>query len=176
MLTAPFPHPWKDNPEGCQRVAGGRSGKRGNDHRSGVAWSSTPERGARPNRFATPRPGTPGHPDSRRVNGPGPKPKWSPHGSNKSGTPPGCGTSPAPPTGGRRPEKPSATFGYRLQPSGLAHPECPNPSLLQRRGGIRLSDFGLLSAFDLRPSDLGCDEEPKDHSINARYDLPALFY
>src|ERR1035437_1929808 len=37
----------ESNPEGWQRVAGGRSGKMGNDHRKGVGWSSTPERGAR---------------------------------------------------------------------------------------------------------------------------------
>jgi len=35
------------NPQGWQRVAGGRLGQRGNDHRKGVGWASTPERGAR---------------------------------------------------------------------------------------------------------------------------------
>jgi hypothetical protein len=37
----------ESNPEGWQRVAGGRSGQMVNDHRKGVACPSTPERGAR---------------------------------------------------------------------------------------------------------------------------------
>ena len=166
MLTAPFPHPWKDNPEGCQRVAGGRSGKRGNDHRNSASEGPSPWRGARRSYQTTPRPRIPGHLISWRVTGSGAMPISSPHGSNESGTQPEVATP-------KNPRRPPATL---WQPSRLTAPYCPNSSLLQRKRGIRHSDFGLLSAFGLRPSDLGSDEEPKDHSINAPYDLPALLY
>jgi hypothetical protein len=49
------------NPLGWQRVAGGRSGQRGNDHRKGVGWSSTPKRGARPTTRRRHGPAPPAH-------------------------------------------------------------------------------------------------------------------
>ena len=39
--------PREANPQGWQKVAGGRSGQGGNDHRKDARWSRTPERGAR---------------------------------------------------------------------------------------------------------------------------------
>jgi hypothetical protein len=154
MLTAPFPHPWKDNPEGCQRVAGGRSGKRGNDHRDSASDGPAPWRGARPNRFATARPRIPGHLNSWRVTGSGAMPISSPHSSNESGTPLGCRTSPAPLTGGCRPEEPSATSGYplatlRVGRSILSKLESPPKEERDSALGFRPS-FGLrASAFGL---------------------------
>jgi hypothetical protein len=155
MLTAPFPHPWKDNPEGCQRVAGGRSGKRGNDHRNSASEGPAPWRGARRSYQTTPRPRIPGHLNSWRVTGSGAMPISSPHGSNESGTPPGCRSSAAPLTGGRRPEKPSATSGYPLATlqvdrSILSKLESPPKEERDSALGFRPS-FGLrASAFGLR--------------------------
>ena len=116
------------NPLGWQRVAGGRAGQRGNDHRKGVGWSSTPERGARPNHVRTARPFIPGRlPRSSHSNylalgqsqsrvraaatclaprrGAGPLPRH-------------CSEVAAP----QNPRRPPATV---WQPSGLAAPEWP---------------------------------------------------
>jgi hypothetical protein len=120
------------NPEGCQRVAGGRSGQRGErPPEKRVGWLSTPERGARPNEATIgwlkslgPQSkclGSISGTHGRRVPAQfsGVTPISIPRGSNESGTPPGCKTPPAPLPGGRRPKKPSATSGYRLaNPSG----------------------------------------------------------
>jgi hypothetical protein len=125
------------NPEGWQRVAGGRSGAKGErPPEKRVGWSRTPDRGARPNQATIGRPysqsrlarsyhskclgsirGT--HVRKVPASISGATPISSTRGSNESGTPPGCRSYPAPWPGGRRPKKPSATSGYRLaNPSG----------------------------------------------------------
>ena len=95
------------NPQGCQRVAGGRSGKGGNDHRKAASESEHPGRGAR----AAP---------------------WSARAGSKAGLAPlpGCRTSPAPLPGGRRPHNPRRPPATLWQPFRLTKPECPNFTLL----------------------------------------------
>jgi hypothetical protein len=119
------------NPQGWQRVAGGRSGQRGNDHRKGARWFSTPERGARLNHLTREPRSTPGHLARNSHNqhlgstsgthgqavtaqSSGTLPISSMRGRKESGTPPGCRAFCTPLPGGRRPGKPSATSGYRL--------------------------------------------------------------
>jgi hypothetical protein len=125
------------NPEGWERVAGGRSGQKGErPPEKRVGWSSTPVKGARPNQATIGRPCSQsrlahsslskylGSMRGTHVRGvpaqiSGATPISSTRGSNESGTPPGCRSYPAPWPGGRRPKKPSATSGYRLaNPSG----------------------------------------------------------
>src|ERR1035441_8513152 len=97
------------NPQGCQRVAGGRSGKGGNDHRKAASESEHPGRSAR---AAT----------------------WSARAGSQAGLapPPGCRTSAGPLPGGRRPHKPRRPPATLWQPFGLTKPEC-----LRERAGVR---------------------------------------
>jgi hypothetical protein len=131
------------NPQGWQRVAGGRSGQRGNDHRKGIEWCSTPDRGARPNHLTTERFSTPGHlarSSHSKYLALGQRQSRARAATMSLAPRPVCGTSPAPLPGGRRPKKPSATSGYRLQPFWLTALEYPNstaglgsPALRQAR-------------------------------------------
>ena len=98
------------NPEGCQRVAGGRSGQGGNDHRKTC--------------FGTAHPG--GVPDVASIRT---TPARMTGLSEISLVPqPGCRPTPAPLSGGRRPQDPRRPPATLCQPFGLTRPECPNPS------------------------------------------------
>jgi len=108
----------KTNPQGWQRVAGGRSGQRGNDHRRSALDGRAPRRGVpeskrpdRSNHLTTARPFTPGH-LARRV--------WHPR-RGAGHLLRRCAEVAAP----RNPRRPPATL---WQPSGLTDPECPNSS------------------------------------------------
>jgi hypothetical protein len=95
------------NPQGWQRVAGGRTGQRGDDHRKTASEGRAPREGCQSCTLA-------------RTNSLG----------SRSGTPAGvpgiaCAVtrrSPAP----QKPRRPPATL---WQPFGLAIPECPNSPL-----------------------------------------------
>ena len=98
------------NPEGCQKVAGGRPGQGGNDHRKTCIGSAHPG----------------GVPDVALIRS---TPARMTVRSEISLAPqPGCRSTPAPLSGGRRPQdphRPPATF---CQPFGLTRPECPFPA------------------------------------------------
>ena len=98
------------NPEGCQRVAGGRTGQGGNDHRKTCIGSAHPGGvlDAALTRFTPAR--LTGLSEISLAPGPGSR------------------STPAPLSGGRRPQdprRPPATF---CQPFGLKRQECPNSS------------------------------------------------
>ena len=98
------------NPEGCQTVAGGRTGQGGNDHRKTC--------------FGTAHPG--GVPDVALTRStPAPMTGLS---EISLAPQPGCRSTPAPLSGGRRPQDPRRPPATLCQPFGLTRPECPNSS------------------------------------------------
>jgi hypothetical protein len=112
-----FGHSGAVNPEGCQRVAGGRSGQRGNDHRKSASDGLAPRRGV-PAQFS------------------GATPISNPRGSNDSGTlsgvqNPSCAVarrSPSPKTLGDLRLPSGKPFGFLIQnvhTSGRAVPALP---------------------------------------------------
>ena len=108
----------ESNPQGWQRVAGGRSGQTGNDHRETASDGRAPRGGVpeprrpdRSNHLTTAQPFTPGHP-ARRV--------WHPSRGAELLLR-RCPEVAAP----KNPRRPPATL---WQPSGLTAPECPNSS------------------------------------------------
>ena len=95
------------NPEGCQKVAGGRPGQGGNDHRKTCIGSAHPG----------------GVPDVALIRS---TPARMTGRSEISLAPqPGCRSTPAPLSGGRLPQDPRRPATTLCQPFGLARPECP---------------------------------------------------
>ena len=93
------------NPQGCQRVAGGRSPFALNDHRKAASDSEHPEGSARAAR-------------------------WPPRASPEADLAPlpGCRRSPTSLTGGRRPHYPRRPPATLWQPCGLTKPKRPTSS------------------------------------------------
>ena len=105
------------NPEGWQRVAGGRSGQRGNDHRKTASDGRAPRRGARPSPGVL-QPATLGQAPPRRC--------WHPcRGAELLRR---CYPEVAAP-------KPPTASGYPLATLRVDRPKCPNSSLLLWRTG-----------------------------------------
>jgi hypothetical protein len=127
-----------DNPQGWQRVAGGRSGQRGNDHRKTALDGPASRRGVpepwrhdRSNEETTTRPFTRGH--AART----PHRKYlgsisSGLSTDESGTPAGVQEFSCAAARRSPPKKPSATSGYplatlRVDRSGMSKPQCSPP-------------------------------------------------
>jgi hypothetical protein len=105
-FTTPAPlsrQPAETNPQGWQRVAGGRSGQRGNDHRKAASDGRAPRKGV-PEPW---RPDQSSHLTTARPSAPG-------HLAAGSGTPAGVQDFSRAVARRSPPQKPSATSGYPL--------------------------------------------------------------
>jgi hypothetical protein len=129
---SPQNSPMEANPQGWQKVAGGRSGQGERpperrqmfQHPGEGCQTQTRDHGM------APQCGLLDPQFSHLVSGGTATPISSPHGRDESGTPQGCGSFPAPLPGGRLLGKPSATSGYRLVTLRV---DCSGMSKLQRQ-------------------------------------------
>jgi hypothetical protein len=129
-----LPTETESNPEGCQKVAGGRSGQMGNDHRITASDGRAPRRGARPQRYDLNRHVTTAQPFALEQ-------RQSRAAAVTSLAPrPGCRTSSTSLPGGHRPTPPRRRPATFWQPSGLTGPKCPNC-----RGWTYVRGYGVLN-------------------------------